>query len=43
MKKLSDEEKVKIFKCIRYSLLPQDILLRLSTDPEFALCKEMVV
>ena len=43
MKKLTDQEKHQIFRCIRYSFLPQDILLKLSTDPEFALCKEMVV
>ena len=43
MKKLTDQEKHQIFRCIRYSFLPQDILLKLSTDPEFVLCKEMVV
>ena len=32
-----------IFKCIRYSYLPQECLLKLSTDVDFALAKEFIV
>lgn len=43
MKKLTDQEKERILKAIRYSFLPQDILLKLSTCPQFLLAKEFVV
>jgi len=41
--KLADEQKSDILKCIRYQFLPQDILLKLSTDPDFVLAKELIV
>ena len=41
--KLTDDEKVQIFRCIRYAFLPQESLLKLSTDPDFALAKEFIV
>ena len=41
--KLSDQDKERILKCIRYSYVQQDILLRLSTDPDFTLAKEFIV
>lgn len=41
--KLTDEEKISIFKCIRYSYLPQEILLKLSSEIDFMLAKEFVV
>ena len=41
--KLTDEQKERIFRCIRYSYLPQECLLKLSTDPDFALAKEYIV
>ena len=40
---LTDQEKDRILKCIRYSYLPQDVLLKLSTDPCFMLAKELIV
>lgn len=41
--KLTDEQKERIFRCIRYSFLPQEELLKLSTDPDFSLAKELIV
>ena len=41
--KLTDEQKIKIFRCIRYACLPQESLLKLSTDPDFTLAKELIV
>ena len=41
--KLTDEQKERIFRCIRYSFLPQEALLKLSTDPDFFLAKELIV
>ena len=41
--KLTDEQKERIFRCIRYSYLTQECLLKLSTDPDFALAKEYIV
>ena len=32
-----------IFRCIRYAFLPHEALLKLSTDPEFTLAKELIV
>ena len=43
MKKLTEEEKGRILKSIRYSFLPQDVLLRLSTDEAFLQAKEFIV
>lgn len=41
--KLTDEQKDRIFRCIRYSFLPQDCLLKISTDDDFVLAKELIV
>lgn len=41
--KLTDEEKLSIFKCIRYSYLPQEVLLKLSSENDFMLAKEFIV
>ena len=41
--KLSDEEKERIYRCIRYAFLPQEALLKLSTDKDFGLAKEFIV
>ena len=41
--KLGDQDKERILKCIRYSYLPQDLLLSLSTDESFVLAKEFIV
>ena len=43
MKKLTEEEKGRILKSIRYSFLPQDVLLHLSTDEAFLQAKEFIV
>ena len=40
---LSDDEKTRIFKCIRYSYLTQEQLLRLSTEADFNLAKQLIV
>ncbi len=34
---------MEILRCIRYQYLPQDILLKLSTDSAFFLGKELIV
>ena len=41
--KLTDEEKIKIFHCIRYNFLDQKVLLQLSFDNDFALAKAFIV
>ena len=40
---LSDRQKMDIYRCIRFGQLPQDVLLKLSNDPDFALAKELIV
>jgi len=41
--KLTNSEKETILTCIRYSFLPQEELLKLSTDDAFTLAKEFIV
>lgn len=41
--KLTDEEKLEILKCIRYSFLTQEELLKLSTDAGFTQAKEFIM
>ena len=43
IKPLSDADKIKIFKAIRFSFMTHDELLKLSMEPEFALGKEMIL
>ena len=40
---LTDDQKEAIMRCIRYPFLPQDALLKMSTDPDFTLGKELIV
>ena len=41
--KLSEEQKDKLLSCIRWQFLSQDMLLKLSTDPDFVLAKHLIV
>ena len=43
MTKLTNDEKLQIFACIRYGQLNQTSLLALSSDPDFLLAKEYIV
>ena len=43
IKPLTDADKIKIFKAVRFSFMTHDELLKLSMDPEFALGKEMIL
>ena len=43
IKPLSDVDKTRIFKAVRFSYMTHDELLKLSMNPDFALGKEMIL
>lgn len=43
IKPLTDEDKLRIFKSIRWTFMTHEELLKLSMDPDFTLAKSMIM
>ena len=43
VKPLKDEDKLRIFRAIRWTYMAHEELLKLSMDPDFSLAKSMIM